>query len=100
MRVVDGFLRVRQHERRRGLLATVMTRVRLRHHEALLERLAPLRCAARVLETLAGMAAVADHVQPAVPRRRQIDLERDLGCEYSADAAMLRRVALRGYRLR
>jgi hypothetical protein len=53
--------------------------VRLRHREAILEPLAHLRYAARIIERLAGVAAVADHVKPPVPLRRQADLECDLG---------------------
>ena len=63
IRVIDGLLRVRQHERRGRLLARVVPGIRLRHHEAVLERLTPLRDAPRVLELLACMPAVADHVQ-------------------------------------
>ena len=94
--VVDGLLRVRQHERRGRLLARVVPGIRLRHHEAVLERLTPLRDAAGVLELLACVPAVADHVQAAVPRRRQVHLERDLGREHAADAAVLRSVAFGG----
>ena len=100
MRVVDGLARIRQHERRRRLLARVVAGVGLRHREAVLERLAALRDTARIVERLARVTAVADHVQPAVPRRRQIHLERDLGRQHPGHAAVLRSVAVRRDRRR
>jgi hypothetical protein len=47
-----------------------MARVGLRDGKAVLDALAHLRHAARVVERFASVAAVADHVEPAVPRRR------------------------------
>ena len=68
----------------------------LRHHEAVLERGGPLRRAARIVERLAGVAAVADHVEAAVPLGGQVDFERNLRRETAADAAVLRRIGIGG----
>src|SRR5690606_28637001 len=58
------------------------------------ERLVALRDPARVVESLARVAAVADHEEATVPLRRQRDLERDLGRDHARNPAKRgRRVA-------
>jgi len=75
-----------------------MARVRLRDGESDLQGGVALRCAARILQRLAGMPSVADHIESAVPPGRQTHLERNLGIEHAGDPAVRRRCAGRGDR--
>jgi len=79
IRIVDGFLRIALHERPARLAARVVARVGLRESEAELERFVALRHAPGIIERLARVAAVADHVEASVPFGRQAHLEGNLG---------------------
>ena len=52
----------------------------------------PLAGAQGLVEALACMAAVADHVEATVPSGRQVHFEGNLGREHTADAAVLRQI--------
>src|SRR5690606_7897903 len=98
--VVDRLLRIAQHERAARLLGRVMARIRARDREAVLERRGALLRAAWIVESLARETAVTDHVEAAVPRGGQVDLERDLGLEHAVHAAVRRDSAVRRDRAR
>ena len=89
--VVDRLLRVAHHERRRRAPCASRGRcssARRRTRAAAPGCAAPTRPASS--SDFAGVAAVADHVEAAVPLRRQAHLERDLGRQHAGDAAVRR----------
>ena len=101
VRVIDRLLRVAQDEGCAGLLARIVSGVRLREGKPELQRLVPLRDAAWIIQRVTRVSAVADHVKAAIPLGGQAHLERDLRQENAGDSAMGRgRGASRHHRRR
>ena len=97
VRVVDGLLRIAHDERGLRLLAGVVTGVGHRHGKAQAYGIDPLAGAQWIVEALPRVAAVADHVETAVPARRQVHLEGDFRSQHAADAAMFGHIRRRGH---
>ena len=75
IRVVDRLLRIAHHKRCTGFLACIVPRVRLSEGEAKLQCGVALCGTAGVVQRLTRVAAVSNHVEAAVPLRRQAHLE-------------------------
>ncbi len=91
IRVVDELLRVRR-ERTERLDCRIVTRIHLGRREAARERTPCRRDPSGRVERFASVAAVTEHVEPAVPRGGKTDLEADLGLNQSVDPTVLRRI--------
>ncbi len=89
--IVGRLLRIAQDEGSAGLFAGIVSCVGLREGESQPQSAIALRNAARVVQSLARMAAVADHVEASIPFCRQAHLEGDLRRKHSGDTAVGRR---------
>ena len=74
-----------------GLALGGVTGIGGRRDEARFEAASAVGGAAGGLEGLAGEAAVAEHVEAAVPPRGQVDLDVDVGLDEEVDAAVFGR---------
>ena len=79
IRVVDGLLRIGHDKRSAGLFPRIVSRVRLSEGEAKLQRGVALCGSAGVVQRFTRVAAVSNHVEAAVPLRRQAHLEFNFG---------------------
>ena len=69
-----------------------MSRVGCRCHEAGLQAARPVRRTSRSFKRFSRPAPIAEHIETAVPRRRQVHFDVDFGRNHQTDPAVLRSV--------